>query len=516
MRDDSLTDAQGLHQAIAAQEGLRGVVPDVVVDAAVASLREHLAVVSREAQRRRQVTVLFADVSGFTSMSSRLDAELVAELMNELWSRLDAIVADHGGRVDKHIGDAVMAVWGAAATQESDPERAVRAALAMQEELDHPASPLALTMRVGINTGPAHLGVVGSDSEFTVMGDTVNVASRVEGVAPVGGVLITHETYRHIRGVFDVEELDPAQVKGRSDPLRVYVVRQAKPRAFRIATRGVEGVETRMVGRAAELDVLQTEFDRSRATGYDAAGDGGRRCRGRQVATAVRVRELDRAAPGRASACSRVGRSPTRRSAAFGLVRDVLAERFGVLDSDTASAVADKLRRGFGRALDAERVGSRRALARVRPARQSGGPAPAGVGPARVGGTRPSVPLLRGAGRETGRWSILLEDLHWADDESLTLIDELVAHAPNLHLLVVGVGRPDAVGPSGGRGPARAVDGAFDSPRSIDAATRELVSEVLQKRRRRPGRAQRAHHRAGRRQRLLRRGAASRCSSRTA
>ena len=128
-------------------------------------------------------------------------------------------------------------------------------------------------MRVGINTGPAHLGTVGASAEYTAMGDTVNVASRVQSLAPLGGVLVTHDTYRHVRGVFDVEELEPATVKGKEEPIRVYVVRRAKPRAFRMHTRGVEGVETRMVGRAAELDLLKAEFEQVVDQPATRAGD---------------------------------------------------------------------------------------------------------------------------------------------------------------------------------------------------------------------------------------------------
>jgi class 3 adenylate cyclase len=110
-------------------------VPDEIVDATIAALRQQLVPLTREVERRRQATVLFADVSGFTEMSSRFDAEVVANVMNELWADLDALIVEHGGRVDKHIGDALMAVWGMSATAEDDPERAVRAALAMQHAL---------------------------------------------------------------------------------------------------------------------------------------------------------------------------------------------------------------------------------------------------------------------------------------------------------------------------------------------------------------------------------------------
>src|SRR6185503_1356261 len=112
-----------------------------------------------------------------------------------------------------------------------------------------------LAMRIGINTGPVHLGAVGAGMEFTAIGDTVNVASRVEGLAAPGDVLVTHDTYRHIRGVFDVEVLEPAAIKGKDQPIHVYAVRRPKTRAFRLPTRGVEGVETKMIGRSEELGI---------------------------------------------------------------------------------------------------------------------------------------------------------------------------------------------------------------------------------------------------------------------
>ena len=114
-------------------------------------------------------------------------------------------------------------------------------------------SGINLQMRIGINTGPVLLGEVGSTHEYTAIGDTVNVASRLETSAPVGEVLMSHDTYRHVRGIFDVQALEPLPVKGKTEPLRVYQVQRAKPRAFRQRTRGVEGVETRITGREAEL-----------------------------------------------------------------------------------------------------------------------------------------------------------------------------------------------------------------------------------------------------------------------
>ena len=161
--------------------------------------------------------MLFADVSGFTAMSEGMDAELVADVMNDIWARLDVVITEHGGRIDKHIGDAIMAVWGTEAAEEDDPERAVRAGLALQDALATFATEVGVTvaMRVGISTGLALVGAVGTTSEPTAMGDTVNVASRLEHHAPVGAVLIAHETYRTVRGVFDVRPLGELRGEGQ-------------------------------------------------------------------------------------------------------------------------------------------------------------------------------------------------------------------------------------------------------------------------------------------------------------
>jgi class 3 adenylate cyclase len=273
------TEAQQLQAAIAALESQRPTLGDAVVDAALTPIREKLAALEAQAQpaqQRKLASVLFADVSGFTALSETMDAEVVAGIMNDLWALVDRAITGHGGRIDKHIGDAVMALWGAETAREDDPERAVRGALAMQaaieefcvtapglhgrEEGAHGGAPLQLAMRVGVNTGPVLLGQVGTTGEFTAMGDAVNLASRLEHAAPVGGVLVSHDTYRHIRGVFDVITREPLTVKGKAEPVQTYLVQRAKPRAFRMATRGVEGIETRMIGREAELLSLQTAY----------------------------------------------------------------------------------------------------------------------------------------------------------------------------------------------------------------------------------------------------------------
>jgi hypothetical protein len=110
-----------------------------------------------------------------------------------------------------------------------------------------------IQMRIGIHTGGVVLGTVGTMGEYTAMGDTVNLSSRLEHAAPVGGILISHETYRHVRGLFELTQLEPIRVKGKGEPVQVYVVHNARPHSFRVTTRGVEGIETRTIGRENEL-----------------------------------------------------------------------------------------------------------------------------------------------------------------------------------------------------------------------------------------------------------------------
>src|SRR5690349_18040882 len=260
-----------LKKAIEAQESMRAVLGDAVVETTLGVLRDQLAEFERQATqqdaanqaRRKLVTVLFADVSGFTAFSEHRDAEDVANLVNHLWVRADRVIQEYGGYIDKHIGDAVMALWGTETAREDDAERAVRAALKMQETFREGVGALPIHLKVGINSGQVLLSAIGTQGEFTAMGDTVNTASRLVNSANGGEVLIAYDTYQLVRGVFDVQKQTPIFVKGKSEPLQTYLVQRVRPRAFRIGRRGVEGVTTRMVGRAAEFDTIQSAFEQS-------------------------------------------------------------------------------------------------------------------------------------------------------------------------------------------------------------------------------------------------------------
>ena len=141
------------------------------------------------------------------------------------------VIGEHGGMIDKHMGDGLMALWGVGEAREDDPEQAIHATLDMKSELEAfcTEQDVSLAMRGGVNTGPVLLGDIGTMGEFSAIGDAVNLASRIRDAAPKDGVLISHDTYRHVHGIFNVLEQDLIQVKGKAKPVRTYLIQGVKP-----------------------------------------------------------------------------------------------------------------------------------------------------------------------------------------------------------------------------------------------------------------------------------------------
>src|SRR5436190_16756018 len=212
---------------------------------------------------RRTVTVLFADLSGYTSVAERLDHETVKALTDRCLTRLAAEVQRFGGHVDKYIGDNVMAVFGAPVAHEDDPERAVRAAFGMQgamAELNQGIEPefgFELPLRIGVNTGEVLAGHVGD--AYTVVGDAVNVAARLQAAAPVGGTLVGERTFRSTQAAVHYRELEPLTLKGKAEPVSAWGALELRELG-RPSERGQ--TSTPLVGREAELSQLETLYER--------------------------------------------------------------------------------------------------------------------------------------------------------------------------------------------------------------------------------------------------------------
>ena len=216
-------------------------------------------------EERRQVTVVFADLSGYTAVAERMDPESVKSLVDRSLQRLGEEVDRFGGRVDKYIGDNVMAVFGAPVAHEDDAERAVRAALGMQDAMAEINEGLGAThgvnlaLRVGVNTGEVVAGAVGDG--YTVIGDTVNVAARLQAAANPGSVTVGERTYRATHQGIEYQELEPLTLKGKAEPVPAWEavgLTTAQP-ARRVSLVG----RTPLVGRADKLDNLRSIYERA-------------------------------------------------------------------------------------------------------------------------------------------------------------------------------------------------------------------------------------------------------------
>jgi class 3 adenylate cyclase len=240
-------------------------------------------------EERKVVTVLFADLVGFTSRSERLDPEDVRATLSPYFARLREELERRGGTVEKFIGDAVMAVFGAPAAHEDDPERAVRAALAIREalaEMNEQDPELDLHLRVGINTGEAlvSLGASPLSGEGMAAGDVVNTAARLQTAAPVDGIAVGVATYRATERAIEYRERDAVEAKGKTEPVTAWEAIAPRSSFGIDVTRRVD---TRLVGRERELALLRDALDRVRH--QDAARDAGRRAGDRQEPARARA-----------------------------------------------------------------------------------------------------------------------------------------------------------------------------------------------------------------------------------
>jgi class 3 adenylate cyclase/tetratricopeptide (TPR) repeat protein len=474
------TEKEQLQQAINHLESQRSLLGDAVVEAALSPLREKLRSLAEPqsaTEQRKQVTVLFADVSGFTALSESLDPEMVRDTMNALWHRLDAVITAHGGTIDKHIGDAVMGLWGVSAVREDDPEQAIRAGLEMQAELARLSENMKakLGMRIGINTGPALLGAVGTTREFTAMGDTINTASRLQNQAPVGGVLISHDTYRLVRGIFDVQPNQAMAIKGKKDPVQTYVVQRAKPLAFRMARRGVEGIETRMVGRDVELinlqDLLKGAVEDSRFGMVTICGEAG-------VGKSRLIYEFENWLELQPETVMlfKTRASQSSKSLPFRLLRDMLAYRFQILESDGAQMVMEKFRKGMAGILEPEKADL---VGQLLGFDFRSSPSVSGLLGSSSFGRMAELYLLNYFKQVFSQPGLmLLEDIHWADLSSLEFVKKLKNELKDLPLLVVCLARPIIFE----RTPEWCDDHRRINLQPLSGSqSRELVSQLLQK-----------------------------------
>ena len=407
------------------------------------------------AGERKLVTALFADVVGSTALAERMDAEDWTLIMNRAFDRISPAIYHYEGTIARLMGDAILAFFGAPLAHEDDPARAVRAALdvltaarefAADTKREHG---IDFAMRVGLNTGMVVVGEVGSDLkyEYTAMGDAVNLAARMQSAARPMTVLISENTHRFIAPVFDCTDLGPIEVKGKSEPVRVYEVVRPKAQPGRL--RGLAGLESPMVGRDAELASLLQLSDAVRAGLGRAAlvigepGLGKTRLIAEWKASAVRnPQSTIQWAEGH---CLSYG-----QSLAYHLLIDLLRSVIGVpaaaTEPETRAALSALTGDLFGASaldvypylghllllqLDGE------ALERVRLLD------PQALQSQYLSALRQLLRALAGRGPLV----LVLDDIHWADPSSVDLLIKLLPLASEAPMLFCFVTRPDRDAP---------------------------------------------------------------------
>src|SRR2546427_5752658 len=400
---------------------------------------------------RKQVTVLFVDVSGFTSLSERLDPEEIHRLMKRAFDLMLAEVHRYEGTVNQFLGDGIMALFGAPIAHEDHARRAVHAALGIARALDDyqkELAPRGITFRArqGLNTGLVVVGSIGGDlrMDYTAVGDTTNVAARLQQAGEPGWVTISEATLRLVRGYFDSRPLGEIHLKGKAESVTAWEVVAAHETRTRLEVEADRGL-TPFVWRERELGLLLDAFERARVGQGQVAfvvGDAG-------IGKSRLLLELRRRVGNRAAwqegHCLSFGRAMT-----FHPLVDLLRRQFGVEEGDAEAAIAAKIERGVAEV--GESLGPvapyLRALLSVDP----GDAAVWAMSPAqRRGETFDALRRLLVRAAERRPQVLVIEDLHWMDSASEQCLATLVDSVPALRALLIFTYRPGYANPFGER-----------------------------------------------------------------
>ena len=401
------------------------------------------------AGQRRNVTILFVDISGYTQLSRRLGDEELYEFIRQYIDRLANDVYKYDGMVDKFTGDGLMALFGAPIAHENNAELALRAALDMHADVAELSQQLKerlggeLHVHIGLNSGSVIVGGVGSDlmMNYTAIGDTVNLAQRLEAGAQPGVTLVSASVYQVTHMLFEYESVPDLIPKGMTEPVPCY--RLVKPKERPGSVRGVEGLRAPMIGRDAELRQLMQAIG-ALATYQQGqfilivgeAGLGKSRLIGELKSRTIPV-----------SVIILEGQSLTyRRAASYWIFQDLLRNYLHVTPETPTSVISERLRRNVSNALEQRISEVLPYLEHLLSLPPSDPAASRRIEYLDAGQLRQQIFLavrsLLIAEAHRRPLILVLEDLHWADDASLDLLQFLLDSIRQVPLLILGITRP--------------------------------------------------------------------------
>jgi class 3 adenylate cyclase/predicted ATPase len=403
----------------------------------------------------KSVTVMFCDMEGFTTISEKLSAEHAYSIMARVYEILIRNVHDFEGTVNDMTGDGIMALFGAPTALEDAPQRAVRSACAVHREISRFNNQIKkeqtglpqINMRIGIHTGPVVVGTIGNDrrEEFKAVGDTVNLASRIEGLAEAGTTYVSGDTFKLTEGMFRYEALGEKQVKGRDAPVSVYRVIAPSSRKTRFDINAERGL-TSFVGRERELELLLDGFERvksGRGQAFSVTAEAG-------VGKSRLLYEFRKAISNEDVTFLEGKCLSYSRGLAYHPVIDILKINFDISGSDTDSHISDKVKKGL-KALGADESSTLPFLLELLSVKDSGidmGLVSPEVGKARILDALKRIVLK---GSEVRPLIMAIEDLHWIDDSSEEALKEILESISGVRVLLIFTYRPEFVHTWGGR-----------------------------------------------------------------
>jgi class 3 adenylate cyclase/tetratricopeptide (TPR) repeat protein len=402
---------------------------------------------------RKQVTVMFCDMEGFTPLVEKVGPDEAYAIIDQVYEILIHKVHDYEGTVNEMTGDGIMALFGAPIALEDAPQRAIRSALAIHREIAKSSDRMKedgfppLKMRIGIHTGTVVVGTLGNNLrvEFKAVGDTVNVASRIEGSAQPGTTYVSGDTFNLTKGFFRFEALGEKKVKGKEQPIKVYRVLEASTRRTRFDVSAERGL-TPHVGRERELELLLDAFERSKAGRGQAmsivseAGVGKSRLlyEFRKTLSNENITFLE----GKCLSYS--------RNVSYHPVADILKANFDIQEGDDDSKVTERVKKGL-KALAADESSTLPYLLEVLSVKDSGIdkiPMSPEAKTHRIASALNHIVLK---GSEISPLVLAFEDLHWIDRSSEDALKSLLDNIPGVKVLLILTYRPEYVGTWGGK-----------------------------------------------------------------
>jgi len=398
---------------------------------------------------RKQVTVMFCDMEGFTNLSERLGPEEAYSIMDQVYEILIHKVHDYEGTVNEMTGDGIVALFGAPIALEDAPQRSIRSGMAIHREMTMFSDRInkekegipPLKMRIGIHTGPVVVGTLGNDLrvEFKAVGDTVNLASRMEGLAEPGTTYVTGETFKLTEGLFRFEALGEKEVKGKEEPVKVYRVIAPSTRRTRFDVSAERGL-TPFVARERELELLLDGFERSKAgrgQAFSIMGEAG-------VGKSRLLYEFRKAVTNQYITFLEGKCLSYSSGVAYHPVMDILKSNFDIHEGDGDLEIREKVIRGL-RILGVEEASTLPYVLELMSVKDSGIDEIPMSPEARKNRIVETIKRITLKGSEIRPLIMAFEDLHWMDKSSEDVTKYVLESIPRARVLLIFTYRPEFV-----------------------------------------------------------------------